>query len=121
VMHTTPCVGINERGGGASKAARGGMLVVAPLYHECARRSRRGVGDAVLQNSTVAICITVYYHQSVRCSKRGRVLCYAHHRVFFIIINQSARRRLRSRRVTDGDVLRISPCTIIKLTSTNRE
>jgi hypothetical protein len=29
VLHATPCIGINERGGGA---ARGGMLVVELLY-----------------------------------------------------------------------------------------
>jgi hypothetical protein len=31
VPHTTPCIGINERGGGT---ARGGIFVVALLYHE---------------------------------------------------------------------------------------
>jgi hypothetical protein len=61
-----------------------------------------GWGGAMLQslyNATVAMYITLsYYHQSERRSRRSGVPCYAHHRVLLIIINQSARRRLRSRR-----------------------
>ena len=62
-------------------------MIVHMIYQHAARRNiRRRVGGAVLQNSTVAMYITVYYHQSVRRSRRGRVLCYANHCVLLIFI-----------------------------------
>jgi hypothetical protein len=72
------------------------------------------VGDAALQNSTVAMHhITVYYHQSARRSMGdGVLLCYAHHRVLLVISNQRGTDRLRSRRGRGGAVLRISQCDI---------
>jgi hypothetical protein len=42
------------------------------------------VGGAVLQNSTVAMYITVYYHQSVRRSSRRTGCCATHNTMYFL-------------------------------------
>jgi hypothetical protein len=54
------------------------------------QRGVTGGGWGVLCSRTLQLLyvhITVYYHQSARRSRRGRELCYAHHRVLLIIIN----------------------------------
>jgi hypothetical protein len=77
------------------------------------------VGSDVLQNSMVATYVTMCYNQSARVNNNNNnkhaytgVLCYAHHRVL-IIINQSARRRLRSCKRSEDSAVHTSPFPII--------
>jgi hypothetical protein len=94
--------------------------------YQSARRNKRRVGGAVLQslqNSTpvTMMHITVYCHQSARRNTRGGMLCYAHHRVLLIIINQrGADCAVGQAGFRDCAVLRISPCTIINYFNSQR-
>jgi hypothetical protein len=84
---------------------------------------RRSVGGAVLQNSKIAMYITVNYHQSARRSRRGDC-CATHTTVYFLLslINErGARCAVVEGLRTVMYVLLISPWSKFEQTGANSE